>query len=60
MRHCYVQLCDVCAGDLREGNNLEDLGVDGIIILKQVFNKWDREVRSGLIRLRIGTGDGRL
>ena len=42
-----------------EGNNhLEDLGVDGSIILKKILKIWDGEAWTGLIRLRIGTGGG--
>ena len=36
-------------GDLRERNHLEYLGVDGRIILKLEFNKWDGESWTGLI-----------
>jgi len=31
---------------------LEDPGVDGMIILKLIFRKWDRESKSGIIWLR--------
>jgi hypothetical protein len=30
-------------GRLRERDHLEDLGVDGMIILKRIFKKWDGE-----------------
>ena len=41
-----------------EGNHLEDIGVAGRIKLIPTFEKWYREVRSGLIWLRIGTDGG--
>jgi hypothetical protein len=47
-------------GDLRERDLLEDLSIDGNIILKRIFKKWDGEAWTGLIWLRIGTGGGRL
>jgi hypothetical protein len=28
-------------GDLREGDHLEDLGIDGNILVKCLFKKWD-------------------
>jgi hypothetical protein len=44
-------------GDLMERNNLEDLGVDERIILKWILKKSDGESWTGLLWLKIGTGD---
>jgi hypothetical protein len=47
-------------GKLRERDHLEEASVDGRIILKWMFRKWDRGTRTGLIWLRIAAGGGHL
>ena len=37
---------------------MEDPGVDGRVILKRSFRKWDVRAWTGSGRLRIGKGDG--
>jgi hypothetical protein len=50
----------VLVGKPEGGNHLEELGVDGRIILKSMFKKSVEGAWTGLIWLRIGTGGGRL
>ena len=47
-------------GNLRERDLFEDAGVDGRIILRWIFRKWDMWVWTGSSWLRIGTGGGHL
>jgi hypothetical protein len=47
-------------GNMGEREHLEDRGVDGRIILRWIFRKWDVGVWTGLSWLRIGTGGGHL
>ena len=47
-------------GNLKERNHLGDPVVDGRIILRWIFRKWDVGVRTGSIWLRLGTGGGKL
>jgi hypothetical protein len=50
----------VWLGSLREGDHFEQLGIDGRLILKWIFEMWDGEAWTGLFRLRTGTGGGLL
>jgi len=43
-------------GFLREREHLEDSVVNGRIILRWIFRKWDVRAWTALIWLRIGTG----
>ena len=45
---------------LRERDHLGDPGVDGRIILRWIFRKWDVGVWTASSWLRIGTGGGQL
>jgi hypothetical protein len=47
-------------GNLRERAHLEDPGIDGRIILRLIFRKWDGRAWTGWSWLRIGTGGGHL
>jgi len=42
------------------GDHFEDIGVDGSIILKWIFNKWEWREWAGLIWLYTGTSGGLL
>jgi hypothetical protein len=46
--------------NLREGDQWGDPGVDGRVIIRLIFRKWNVEVWTGLSWLRIETGSGRL
>jgi hypothetical protein len=47
-------------GSLRERDHLGGPGIDGRIILRWIFRKWDVMVWTGSCWLRIETGGGRL
>ena len=50
----------VLVGKPEGKNHLGDPGVDGRIILRWIFRKWDVGVWNGSNWLRIGTGGGQL
>jgi len=47
-------------GHLRDRDRLEELDVDGMVILKCIFKKCGREAWTGLLWLGTGTGGGLL
>ena len=47
-------------GNLRVRDNWGDQDLDGRIILRWIFRKWEGVVGTGWSWLRIGTGGGRL
>jgi len=51
---------EFCLGNLRERDQLGDPDVDGRIILRWIFRKWEGLVGIGWSWLRIGTGGGHL
>jgi hypothetical protein len=44
--------------NLRGRDHWRDPGIDGRIILRRIFRKWDEGVWTGLSWFRIGTGGG--
>jgi len=47
-------------GNLRERDYLGDPVVNGRIIIRRIFRKWDARALTGSSWLRIGTGGGHL
>ena len=59
-----LEIGEVHAGfwwdNLRERDHFEDLDVDGRLIFEWIFRKWDEEVWTGFLWIKIMTGGGRL
>ena len=55
-----IDILRVLAGKPEEKRHFRDPGIDGRIILRGIFRKWDVEVWTGSIWLRLGTGGGHL
>ena len=49
-----------CWGNLRVRDHVGDPDLDGGIIIRWIFRKWDVDVWTGSSRLRIDTGVGHL
>jgi len=49
-----IYLCE----NLRKNDDFEDLGINGMIILKQLLKQQDRRAWTGFMFLRIGTSGG--
>jgi hypothetical protein len=56
----YGELIQGFGRNLRERDHLGDPGVDGRIILRLIFRKWDVGALTGSSWLRIGTDGGNL
>jgi len=57
----YVNVMECFGRETRgERDHLQYPGVDGRILLRLIFRKWDVEAWNGSICLRIGTGGGHL
>jgi hypothetical protein len=46
------------SGDLNERDHLDDLDVEGRMMLKWILRKWDEEAWTRLLWIRIRTGGG--